>query len=1088
MFREKIQKKIKPQKPSQSDFPVISSELKKKIFTITILLLLISGPFAIPAFVKTVHADEASDAIASLQQQQKNLTRDWIVENQKQAALRTAFQQNWTRLDLTPFGISTLTDRTQIGLALQTSQANLNNITKQLNDIDAAIARINSNPSPENTAKVLADTKKQLSNDGKSFVDKKTTILENAKTAGENDCVFNNPVFGTFSACLNQAALYIGNLILSLAALFLYLVSMLFDWFIKSTVSGMGEIIGGIGSLRTAWTVARDIANAFFIFILLYLSIATILDLGVETKRQVIRVILMALLINFSLFFTNIMIDASNILATAFYNATITSAQSSRPSTADLALGTNTGSISSVFLNAMAIQKIYNPGDAQSGNQSKNKNTKAFMDSNNISFGRIIATTVFGTLLMFTTALVLLASLTLFGTRLGTLLVCMVFSPIAFALMAVPDDHYAKKIYWDQLIPQLLFAPVYMLFLFLTVTIVAKLPPGAFQGTNTAAGAGFTGALADIANIFYNYLIINTLLMTTLVSARELGVAGAESAISWVEKGKGALQSVVGRNTIGRAARNLDERWANTNAPRGFNWLVGGQGVLGSKLRGVSTGFLKDAKFGGEKSGQDVYDEGHKLESATATNAKKKAVLDAINATNYGPGEDGKRKKQAAIQTAMLKLGAKEAAELAEADRSLLHNDDFLGNLSDSQYEAIRKSEHLTEAEKEEAGRGRFKDVIEAAQKYTKKVDNHQIAFRDRANATYTDVDGQVVKNDFHGLTEEAAKDKFLNQAPDISKDSTAAYRKMRSFTGKKMDALNQVAPEVLNDTRIMSIFKQGMVDYAKTSESFSQLQQEQLRHNKDINLIEGRAMAYGVDFLSPEYAALGGDEGSDFRKLMGGLGRVYDEIDYTTNPTGDMSMAIQNSINSRTAQITSTADPVKKATLQKEKESYESLQKMYAKVAIRDANERKTWAEVGRNRLAKGIEKDKTAEEVSKSKSSQRFAQANLDFYNGAIGQQFRRQDNGDQQKIWNHLAIHFKNGTLTPQNAELLEKMATNKEMKDFFRVYTPEERADPNSAANFFERIKGANIAGPQMTDKELETYIHTRIGRDELGTKI
>ena len=74
------------------------------------------------------------------------------------------------------------------------------------------------------------------------------------------------------------------------------------------------------GFVDQAWVIVRDFSNIFFIFILLYIAIQTILGLGHETKKAIVQVIIMALLINFSMFFTRVVIDSSNILALIFYN------------------------------------------------------------------------------------------------------------------------------------------------------------------------------------------------------------------------------------------------------------------------------------------------------------------------------------------------------------------------------------------------------------------------------------------------------------------------------------------------------------------------------------------------------------------------------------------------------------------------------------------------------------------------------------------------------------------------------------------------------------------------------------------------
>jgi len=70
-----------------------------------------------------------------------------------------------------------------------------------------------------------------------------------------------------------------------------------------------------------AWGVVRDLSNLFFILILLYIGIKMILGLGGhDVKKMVVQVVIMALLINFSMFFSQIIIDTSNILALVFYD------------------------------------------------------------------------------------------------------------------------------------------------------------------------------------------------------------------------------------------------------------------------------------------------------------------------------------------------------------------------------------------------------------------------------------------------------------------------------------------------------------------------------------------------------------------------------------------------------------------------------------------------------------------------------------------------------------------------------------------------------------------------------------------------
>ena len=73
---------------------------------------------------------------------------------------------------------------------------------------------------------------------------------------------------------------------------------------------------------QKGWKSTRDLANMFFIFILLFIAIATILQLSsYGAKALLAKLIIFALLINFSLFITRVIIDSGNITAMFFYDA-----------------------------------------------------------------------------------------------------------------------------------------------------------------------------------------------------------------------------------------------------------------------------------------------------------------------------------------------------------------------------------------------------------------------------------------------------------------------------------------------------------------------------------------------------------------------------------------------------------------------------------------------------------------------------------------------------------------------------------------------------------------------------------------------
>ena len=133
---------------------------------------------------------------------------------------------------------------------------------------------------------------------------------------------FGDVVEGLFKA--------VSLLLVTISSFILIISGALFDWVVKFTVIDMAQTLGSdkpVGqSITTAWTTLRDVANICFIFVLLFAAFKAMFQLDFGGIGTTIRnIIIVALLINFSLFFTKVVIDASNIVSVGFYNSIVTS-------------------------------------------------------------------------------------------------------------------------------------------------------------------------------------------------------------------------------------------------------------------------------------------------------------------------------------------------------------------------------------------------------------------------------------------------------------------------------------------------------------------------------------------------------------------------------------------------------------------------------------------------------------------------------------------------------------------------------------------------------------------------------------------
>ncbi|MEK7175534.1 MAG: hypothetical protein AAB693_01890 [Patescibacteria group bacterium] len=117
-----------------------------------------------------------------------------------------------------------------------------------------------------------------------------------------------------WSACLKVTLYYFG---VTIPSSLLVLSAKLFDYMLNLTLnSSMYEQ----KFIEKIWSVIRDFANIGFILVLIYAAFQTVLGIDHGGKKLIANVVIMALLVNFSLFFTKIIIDPANILAKLFYN------------------------------------------------------------------------------------------------------------------------------------------------------------------------------------------------------------------------------------------------------------------------------------------------------------------------------------------------------------------------------------------------------------------------------------------------------------------------------------------------------------------------------------------------------------------------------------------------------------------------------------------------------------------------------------------------------------------------------------------------------------------------------------------------
>jgi hypothetical protein len=336
------------------------------------------------------------------------------------------------------------------------------------------------------------------------------------------------------------------------------------------------------------WGIVRDFCNIFFIFVLLYVAFATILNLhGFKTKEMIVNVVVIGILINFSMFAAELIIDASNILARVFYNSdaikiTVQPGASTSNPNDQKNLGNGVTNILStpgpngeIQLSAAIVNKINPQNLIINSNQvgtipDKGQVTKTQDDQNNLGVGTFILITLLATAVNLVGIVVFLSVGLIFVARVIGLWFCMILAPLAFFSYTVPSMQSVDLIGWKKWWPELLnlsfLAPIFIFFLYL---ILKFLDTGL-----SLISSNHTDGLTFVISIVIPFVFIMVLLMKAKGLAKkfsgEMGqaITGGIAAVGGVALGAATGGAAfLGRGTIGRIANKVDKSdWLNNAA------------------------------------------------------------------------------------------------------------------------------------------------------------------------------------------------------------------------------------------------------------------------------------------------------------------------------------------------------------------------------------------------------------------------------------------------------------------------------------------------------------------------------------------
>lgn len=258
------------------------------------------------------------------------------------------------------------------------------------------------------------------------------------------------------------------------------------------------------GTVAIGWEIVRDFCNMFFVVAILAIAWATILQLeSYGYRRLLLKLMLMAVLINFSKLICGAIIDLGQIMILTFAQATVGGIE-----------------VSNLFIKLGV-------GDLTSFTGVIDNSTtagQAFSLVGTLLFGFVLLVIIFGLILAYTV---------IFSFRIVALWILIILSPLAFLLAAFPvGSGYSRQ--WWQSFTKYVFSGVVIMFFFWLALVTSEQaftilsPELASEQQNSLLGVT-SSRMGSPINLS-RFIITASFLIAGLMAAQRAGVAGSDFA------------------------------------------------------------------------------------------------------------------------------------------------------------------------------------------------------------------------------------------------------------------------------------------------------------------------------------------------------------------------------------------------------------------------------------------------------------------------------------------------------------------------------------------------------------------------------
>ena len=366
---------------------------------------------------------------------------------------------------------------------------------------------------------------------------------------------------------------WIMKITLEVVGIFTRLAANTFDWAVNGYILNIKTLFleEGISGqdkawLYKSWSVVRDIANILMFFSAMYIGVKYILGSEeLDFRKSLIKIIIFAVFVNFSFPIAKFAIDTSNFVSLSIRGG-ITGFDS-------------VGGISKTIIDKTGISLLV----TDIGN-AEQKTFKGYSNASSMALAIVFLLVSFFVFL-YAAIMILLRAI--------VLLVCVIFSPLMFLTSSFKSLENINKMWRDNFIGQILFGPVLMIGLWVSINFLGSLEIGAVNDIANSVN-GIT-ATSDVSATGTMILAVLSLFLTVFAANKvSTGLGGAiggfvgsgmkNIGLGVATGGAGlAIRGGVGR--IGAMAAN--SKWLKDKAQNGnfiSRRVASGMSLAGDKM------------------------------------------------------------------------------------------------------------------------------------------------------------------------------------------------------------------------------------------------------------------------------------------------------------------------------------------------------------------------------------------------------------------------------------------------------------------------------------------------------------------------